>query len=591
MYVVATAGHVDHGKSTLVRALTGMEPDRWAVERRRGMTIDLGFVWTTLPSGAELAIVDVPGHRRFIGNMLSGIGPVPGVLFVVAADEGWREQSAEHLRAVQALGVRHGVLAITRCDRADPGPALLTARAEMQRAGLEPVPAVAVCAVTGYGLADLVTALDAMTLRMTPPDPVQRVRLWIDRSFTIQGSGTVVTGTLSCGAVGTGDSLNVCGVGALESVSVRAVEALGVARDRVSAPARIALNLRRVAPGRLRRGDTLLTPQAWHLADVVDVRSHAFEERLPLRLTLHVGTAAVRVRARPLAPGALRLTLERALPLQPGDRAILRDPGGRGVIAGVVILDADPPQLRRRGAAALRAAQLADSPERPDLASALRGRGSLAVEAAQRLGVPRGQPLPEGVLCIGSWYVEEATWRAWTAGLSAAVTAHRRAHPLQPGMPTAAAVARLDLPDPALLEALVTEAGLMSSDGRVSEPAAAPDLGPAEAALSAFEETLARHPFAAPERGELQAAGLTARHLAAAASAGRIIALADDVVLLPTAPALAMRTLSALPQPFTASQARRALGPTRRVTIPLLEHLDRRGWTRRVDSGLREVAD
>ena len=124
MHVIATAGHVDHGKSTLVRALTGMEPDRWAEERRRGMTIDLGYAWTSLPSGEELAFVDVPGHQRFIGNMLAGLGPAPAVMFVVAADEGWRRQSAEHLAAVDALGLQHGLLAVTRSDLADPGPAL-----------------------------------------------------------------------------------------------------------------------------------------------------------------------------------------------------------------------------------------------------------------------------------------------------------------------------------------------------------------------------------------------------------------------------------------------------------------------------------
>src|SRR6476469_10618019 len=124
MFVVATAGHVDHGKSTLVRAPTGMEPDRWAEERRRGMTIDLGYAWTTLATGETLGFVDVPGHERFIGNMLAGLGPAPAVLVVVAADEGWRRQSTEHLAAIDALGLRHGLLAVTRSDLADPGPAM-----------------------------------------------------------------------------------------------------------------------------------------------------------------------------------------------------------------------------------------------------------------------------------------------------------------------------------------------------------------------------------------------------------------------------------------------------------------------------------
>src|SRR4051795_8549031 len=144
MHVLATAGHVDHGKSTLVRALTGMEPDRWAEERRRGMTIDLGYAWTALPSGAEVAFVDVPGHERFIGNMLAGIGPAPAVLFVVAADEGWRRQSTEHLAAVDALGITSGLLVVTRSDLSDPGPALAEAREHIARSSLGDVATVAV---------------------------------------------------------------------------------------------------------------------------------------------------------------------------------------------------------------------------------------------------------------------------------------------------------------------------------------------------------------------------------------------------------------------------------------------------------------
>src|SRR5258708_22252013 len=151
MHVLATAGHVDHGKSTLVRALTGMEPDRWAQERRRGMTIDLGFAWTALPSAATVAFVDVPGHERFVPNMLAGVGPVPAALLVVAADGGWMPQSAEHLAALDALGVRHALLVVTRADLADPAPATAQARAELARTRLRGADAVAVSATTGAG--------------------------------------------------------------------------------------------------------------------------------------------------------------------------------------------------------------------------------------------------------------------------------------------------------------------------------------------------------------------------------------------------------------------------------------------------------
>src|SRR5215472_6876529 len=156
MQVIATAGHVDHGKSALLRALTGMEPDRWEQERRRGMTIDLGYVWMALPSGERLAFVDVPGHARFVSNMLAGVGQVPAVLFVVAADGGWMPQSAEHLAAIDALGITRGLLAVTRADLADPGPAMAQARTVIGQSSLGEVPSVAVSAVTGLGLPELV---------------------------------------------------------------------------------------------------------------------------------------------------------------------------------------------------------------------------------------------------------------------------------------------------------------------------------------------------------------------------------------------------------------------------------------------------
>src|SRR5690242_80560 len=190
VHVIATAGHVDHGKSTLVRRLTGMEPDRWAEERRRGMTIDLGFAWTGLPSGEVVAFVDVPGHERFVPNMLAGVGPAPAALVVVAADEGWMPQSAEHLAALDALGVGYGLIAVTRSDLADPGPVLAEARARLAATSLGTVEAVAVSGATGAGLDELRAALDRLVARLPAADTTAPVRLWVDRAFTIKGSGT-----------------------------------------------------------------------------------------------------------------------------------------------------------------------------------------------------------------------------------------------------------------------------------------------------------------------------------------------------------------------------------------------------------------
>ncbi|MEU4666192.1 selenocysteine-specific translation elongation factor, partial [Micromonospora chalcea] len=357
MWVVATAGHVDHGKSTLVRALTGMEPDRWAEERRRGMTIDLGFAWTTLPSGGTVAFVDVPGHERFVPNMLAGVGPVPAALIVVAADEGWMPQSAEHLAALDALGVSYGLLAVTRADLADPGPATARARTEIAATSLGEVEAVPVSAVTGAGLPELRAALDRLTARLPDPAADAPVRLWVDRAFTVRGSGTVITGTLGGGRLRVGDELELAGTG--EAVRVRGLHSLGAAHTAVEAVARVAVNLRGLPRDRVGRGDALLTPGRFGRTDLLDVRlSGDPAADLPATLMLHAGSAAVPARVRPLGPDTVRLRLARPLPLLIGDRALLRDPGRHHVCGGVTVLDVDPPPLRRRGAAAARAAVL-----------------------------------------------------------------------------------------------------------------------------------------------------------------------------------------------------------------------------------------
>src|SRR3954471_2710451 len=237
MHVVATAGHVDHGKSTLVRALTGMEPDRFEEERRRGLTIDLGYAWTRI-DGEDLAFVDVPGHERFIASMLAGLGPAPAVMFVVAADEGWRRQSEEHLAAVDALGLSSGLLVVTRSDLADPGPALADAGERIARSSLGAVEGVAVSGATGAGLDDLRRALVRLTGTLPTPRTDGRVRLWVDRSFTIAGAGTVVTGTLGAGTLTVGDPLrlgqNQLRIKGLQSIARSVSQAVAVSRVAVN---------------------------------------------------------------------------------------------------------------------------------------------------------------------------------------------------------------------------------------------------------------------------------------------------------------------------------------------------------------------
>ncbi|MGI5520796.1 selenocysteine-specific translation elongation factor [Micromonospora sp. CA-259024] len=582
MFVVATAGHVDHGKSTLVRALTGMEPDRWAEERRRGMTIDLGFAWTTLPSGGTVAFVDVPGHERFVPNMLAGVGPVPAALIVVAADEGWKPQSAEHLAALDALGVAYGLLAVTRADLADPGPAAAHARAEIAATSLGAVEAVAVSGLTGAGLPELRTALDRLATRLPAPTVDEPVRLWVDRSFTVRGSGTVVTGTLGAGRLRVGDALELAG--ADEPVRVRGLHSLGQARPEAAAVARVAVNLRGTPRDRLGRGDALLTPGRFHRTDLVDVRLTGDPAAdLPATLTLHVGSAAVPVRVRPLGPDTVRLRLARPLPLLVGDRALLRDPGRHRVAGGVRVLDVAPPPLARRGAAAARAQVLADLDGRPDLAGELRRRRLVRAGALIRMGVPvHAEPV------AGDWLADPAHWRRLRDQLTSEVARYAEEHPLEPGMPVDALRQRLALPDRVLVEALIRPP-LRIHAGRVGAAGADALPEPVARAVRRVRAEYGDRPFRAPEADRLVDLGLGPREIGAAVRAGALLRLADNVVLLPHALDDAVRVLAGLPQPFTLSAARQALDTTRRVAVPLLELLDRRGATRRLPDDVRIV--
>jgi selenocysteine-specific elongation factor len=571
--VIVTAGHVDHGKSTLVRRLTGMEPDRWAEERRRGLTIDLGFAWTRI-GGEDVAFVDVPGHERFVPNMLAGAGPAPAVLFVVAADEGWKPQSAEHLAALAAFGVRRGLLVVTKADRADPAAASEEALQEIAATSLGAVPSVAVSGTTGAGLDRLRTAIGELTGGLPSPDTDADVRLWIDRAFTVSGAGTVVTGTLAAGTIAVGDELLLGDARA----KVRSLQALGEPRERVEAVARVAVNLRGTARGDVGRGDVLLAPGRWHTTAEFDVRLRgAAAADLHRNLVLHLGTAAVPVRVRPLGTDTARLTTAAALPLRVGDRGLVRDPGEHRIAAGFDVLDVRPPPLSRRGAARARGDELAS----PDLAAAyLRRAGFVRAADFAVMG------LPETGDRVGAWRVDPARF----AGLRAEAAAIVRGwDAVAAGVPVEALRQRLGLPAPELVGPLLAGTGLDVAGGLVRRPGG---LAPAvEKALETVVKRLAEHPFRAPEADELRALGLGRRELAAAVRLGRLTAVAEGVVLGPDAVVRAVAELRSLPQPFTVSQARRALDSTRRVMIPLLERLDAAGLTEPLGDGTRRAPE
>ncbi|MFV0461096.1 MAG: SelB C-terminal domain-containing protein, partial [Actinomycetales bacterium] len=435
-------------------------------------------------------------------------------------------------------------------------------------------------------------------------------------------------GTLAEGSLSVGAQVEVDG----RLRRVRGLQSLDTPHDRISAVARVAVNLADLPAREVGRGSVLLAPGAWPSTSLVDVRilagvaeagSHSggpvgragiCEEAaagdLPAELMMHVGTRAVQVRVRPLGGDVARLGWADPLPLAAGDRVILRNPGTQQILCGAVVLDAEPPALRRRGAARARAGELRDATGTFDLAAEVGRRGMLSTADVYRLTGQRSagdqsdgvhsdgaqsdsvQPdgvHSDGVLRHGDYLVSTTQWQRWSAALLAAVDQASARRPLEPGLPQRVAASTLALPDPGLLIPLSADAGLQIVAGQVLRPGAAPDLGPAEQGLRAIEDDLRARPFAAPERDALDAAGLGARELAAAARLGRVVRLPGDIVLLPDAPARAMRELAALPQPFTLSDARQALDSTRRVVIPLLEHLDGRGWTRRVDSQHRQV--
>lgn len=563
MHVVATAGHVDHGKSTLVHRLTGMWPDRLAEEQRRGLTIDLGFAWTEI-DGRALAFVDVPGHERFVPNMLAGVGPVPAVVFIVAATEGWMPQSQEHLDALDALGVRHALLVITKADLADPAPAIGQARAAFAGTGMADPPAV-----LSTDLNRVRAELAHLVDRLSAPDATADVRLWVDRSFTVRGAGTVVTGTLAAGTLRVGDELEHAG----RRVSVRGLQSLGTDRDAVGPVARVAVNLRGVDRKDIGRGDTLRTAGVWLDTDEIDVGLRSAAD-LNRQLVLHLGSAAVPVQVRPLGTAA-RLRLARPLPLRVGDVGLLRDPGRHRIVAGVEVLDVRPPPLRRRGAARARAEVLAT--------------GAIPPPAYARASTLRAMGLPAEGERVGDWVVDPAWWAGRRDQAVTVVKQWSADHDVAAGMPLEALRREIGLPAVDLVAALLTGSGLEVADGRVRPPGQT--LPPrVEEAVRAVEKSLAAEPFRAPDADTLADLQLGPQELAAAVRAGRLIRIADGVVLGPDAPTRAAEILSALPQPFTVAEAKRALATTRRVAVPLLELLDTRRITRRADDGTRVCA-
>ena len=558
MHVVATAGHVDHGKSTLVKALTGTDPDRLSEEKARGLTIDLGFASTQLPSGRGVAFIDVPGHVRFLKNMLAGVGSVDACVFVVAATEGWKPQSEEHLQILQLLGIKHGLVALTKAGLADNDLrelARLDVEERVEGTFLEAAPIVEVDALDGSGVADIGVALDEL-LEATPTAvDHKRPRLWIDRVFAAKGSGTVVTGTLTGGRVRVGDELTA--LPQRRAVRVRALQSLHAQRSKVGPGNRVALNLSGVSHDELTRGDVLVRADQWHvtqrvdgLLKVLDAIDHPVTRRGAHMAYLGSGEFPVRVRVlgpseiQPGTEGPVRLHLPVGLPLLPGDRFILRESGRGETLGGGEILDVDPIVAAARA-----------QPDR-SLDRVIAERGRVDVDHLLRLtGEHRKAD-------VGNWAVDPAVLKARHTELSEAIAA---------AGPLGLDIAKLDDFGRALLD---TIEGVAVDHGHARAIDAVDTL-----TGHAYIDALEASPFAPPDpegidraelrelvrRGDLVEEGGVYFAASALDAAARVVA---DL-------------LSRQPDGVTVAEVRDEWGTSRKYAIPLLSYLDNNGITRR----------
>ena len=614
MDVVCTAGHVDHGKSTLVRALTGMEPDRFAEERRRGLTIDIGFGWTQMQAGGvgrTVAFVDLPGHERFVTNMLAGAGPAEAALFVVAADAGWNRQSSEHRDILDLLDIRCGVVALTKADTVDSGRlAAVRADIEDRLAGssLAGAPVVVVSAVTGQGLDDLRGELvGALAHRSVPPDGGV-ARLWVDRAFSIAGAGTVVTGTLGGGALRVGDEVVVAPAG--PTARVRGLQSLKAAVDAAAPGDRVAVNLSGIDRTEVRRGDVVAHLPAPPPATVADVWLRTLPgERVGRRGAwhLHAGSGEWVVKIQPLSgpavegEGYARLLLQDPAPLAIGDRVVLREAGRRTTVGGGRILDAVPERLRgtgRRGARVEQLQQRRDALQGGDTVTLLRlhvaERGACSrIGAAAALGLKHDDVASRaGLLRLGNAWADPRMAATWSGAVNEALARHHAQNPMHRGARRSVALQAATAAGcpPALAADLLQ---VLVATGRITAEGAELRL-PGHAVRLSSEQQRAAHalvgaldatPFAPPKLADAAAAaGVGGALVKELEATGVLVRLGPELVMSAAAVAQAaslLRERYVAEGPFTAAQAKELLGTSRKFALPLLEELDRRGITRR----------
>jgi selenocysteine-specific elongation factor len=633
MHVIGTAGHVDHGKSTLVHALTGIDPDRLREEKEREMTIDLGFAWLTLPSGESVGIVDVPGHRDFIENMLAGVGGIDAALFVIAVDEGIMPQTREHLAILDLLGIHTGVVALTKMDLAESEEwiELVTADVSetLEGTALEDAPIVPVSARTGQGLDGLTLALQEMLAQVEPRRDRGRPRLPIDRVFTISGFGTVVTGTLTDGSFEVGQEVEILPRGF--KARVRGLQTHKQKVGRAVPGGRVAMNLSGLSKADLKRGDVVTTPGWLRPTVLVDVQLRYLPDTLrpgsgqaphPLRhnaqLKFFSGAAETIARVRllgqdTLSPGQsgwVQLRLQEPLPLVKGDRFIVRTPSPPATVGGGVVVDPHPGRKHRRfrPEVLIRLETLGQGSPAEILLQALERRGpTVARDLLTASGVGEAAPqalaqlLNEGqAVSLGlqtdiqqlatsaQLLVTRAWWSTLVDRLSRELSAYHQKFPLRAGMPREALRSGLKLEAKtfnAVMARAVAE-GLVADEGatvRLPSHAVrftAEQQRQVDALLAGFR----RQPYATPSVKE-SAAVVGDEVLGVLVSRGDLVQLSPEVLLLPEIyEEMTARVRQHIEREgrITLAQVRDMFGTSRKYAQALLEHLDEAGVTKRV---------
>ena len=613
MYVVGTAGHVDHGKSTLVKALTGIDPDRLAEEQRREMTIDLGFAWLTLPSGRPVSVIDVPGHERFIKNMLAGVGGIDAALLVIAADESVMPQTAEHLAILDLLGVKRGLVVLSKADMVEPDWLALVDEEVAERlrgTSLANVPRVAVSARTGQGLPALLAALDAL-LDATPSRTLEHgaPRLPIDRSFTIGGFGTVVTGTLLGGPLEVGQEIELLPRGLRGRV--RGLQTHRRGEERALPGTRVAVNLAGIHHSDVSRGDVLAPPGLLRPTDRIDVRLRLVADApRPLQqndpLDLFVGAAEVPCRATLLehdtiAPGEsgwVQLRLERPIAAARGDRCIVRQASPSLTLGGGSVLDAHPPRHRRFRPEVLAGLEQLQRGTPEDLLLQSLGDGmpqewATLAKASQLPPLAArdalGNLVAEGkVLALGAEPIvaASATFERLAAKLEDTLRGYHRRYPLRRGAPREELRNRLKLA-PRAADAVVAEA---QARGSVASSDTAVWLAGFASAPTPEQRRAADALLRASERAPMSppTPELDPELLAWLLETGALVRVSDDVCFLPGAYAdlvTWVRDTIARDGGVTVAQLRDHFGTSRKYGLALLEHLDAIKVTRRVGEG------